>query len=93
MQKVVHNVADGFLQAFLEFFEVFLVKEYLVLVEGERAVALLAAFALRNGEVKVVVPLRALDVEEIRTFSRPYRLGIDIFPVALPAIVIFTVLT
>ena len=38
-------------------------------VEGEAAVSFLAAFAFRDGEVKVVVSLRALYVEELRTLS------------------------
>ena len=74
-EAVLPDVCDDSGQALLELVEIFLVKEYLVLVERERAVTLLLALALCDGEIVVVAALGGFDVEEICTLAGPDRLG------------------
>ena len=68
------NVFDSFVKSFGEFLEVFLIKEYLVLVIHERAVTLSAALALRYGKIVVVVAFGAFDIKEIGALTGPHRL-------------------
>ena len=96
MQEVMHDIADGFLKAFLEFLEVLLVEEDLVFVVGERAVPLQAALAFRDGKVKIVVALGGLYVKKIGALTGANRFGVNIVRIPLLSVrtlVIFTVHT
>ena len=96
MQEVVHNVADRFLQAFLELLEIFFIEENLVFVVGKGPIPLQPAFALRDGEIEVVVSLGGLDIEEIGALACTDGFGIYILRISLLSagtLIFFTVHT
>ena len=78
LKKIVLHVGDYFFKSFLELVEILLVKEYLMLVEGETSVGFLLALAFSDGEIVVVISLGRLDVKEIGPLAGPYRLGPNI---------------
>ena len=77
-KKILLHVGQDLGKPFLEFVEVFLVKENLVLVKGETSVNLLPALALSDGQIVVVIALCGLDIKEIGPFSGPYWFGVNV---------------
>ena len=67
---VFHNVGEPF----LEFVEIFLVEEYLMLVISETAVPFLPPLAFCDGEIVIVVAFGGLDIKEVRALASPDRL-------------------
>ena len=77
-KKILLHVGQDLGKPFLEFVEVFLVKENLVLVKGEASVNLLPALALSDGQIVVVIALCGLDIKEIGPFTGPYWFGVNV---------------